>query len=123
MDDEEFLRLIDEYLEPATEPNREMADVRIVWERENRQFGSRHIWETHRISEREVEEVLLAILPHVEAKRSADEPNRTLFWGATRFDRWIFVVCEDWTEDDTRFLRPITAFEPADGVKYWERFR
>lgn len=57
MDDEEFLRLLDEYLEPPAEPNPEMAGVRIVWERESLQFGSRHIWEMHRISEREVEEV------------------------------------------------------------------
>lgn len=118
MDDEEFLRLLDAYPEPPAEPNAEMASVRIVWTADN----LRHILE-HRVREEDVEQVLLEVPPYVEAKRSRGEPNRTLFWGATRHDRWIFVVCEDWTEDDTRYLRPITAFEPDQGVKYWERLR
>ena len=118
MDDEEFLRLIDEYLEPPTEPNAELAGVRIVWTPDN----LRHIWE-HRVREEDVEQVLLEVPPRVEVKQSPVHANRTLFWGATRYDRWIVVVCEDWTEDDTRYLKPITAFEPADGVKYWERDR
>jgi hypothetical protein len=46
-----------------------------------------------------------------------------VFWGATRFDRWIVVVCEDWIEDGVRHLRPITAFEPSEGADYWERIR
>ena len=117
MDDEEFLRLLDEYLEPPAEPNPEMAGVRIVWTPEN----LRHIWE-HDVREEEVEQVLLQVPPRVEAKRSTEHPNRTLFWGAPRFDQWIFVVCEDRVDADTRFLKPITAFEPNDGVKYWERF-
>lgn len=60
---------------------------------------------------------------YVEAKRHPDFPNRTLFWGATRHDRWLFVVCEDWSEGGIRFLRPITAFEPGEGVAYWERYQ
>ena len=118
MDDEELLRLLDAYWEPPTESNLEMAGVRIVWEREN----LRHVWR-HGVREADVEQVLLEVPPYVEAKRSPDQPNRTLFWGATRFDRWIFVVCEDWTEDDIRYLRPITAFEPDEGVEYWERLK
>jgi hypothetical protein len=57
----------------------------------------------------------------VEAKRSREHPERTLFWGATRHDRWIFVACEDWTEDSVRYLKPITAFEPEEGEAYWRR--
>jgi len=41
--------------------------------------------------------------------------------GATRRDRWLFVVCEDWTEEGTRHLRPVTAFEPEEGKEYWRR--
>ena len=37
--------------------------------------------------------------------------------------KWIFVVCEDWTDGGVRHLKPITAFEPPEGVKYWERYR
>ena len=123
MDEEEFLRLIDEYLEPLAYTNPEMAGVAIVWERDNSNFGARHIWENHRITEQEVEQVLLEIPPFVEAKRHPNYSNRTIFWGAARNDRWIFVACEDWMEGDTRYLRPITAFEPNDGREYWEDFR
>ena len=88
----------------------------IVWERESFDFGSKHIWEKHRVTEEEVEQVLFEVPPHVEARRHADHENRTVFWGATRYDRWIVVVCEDWNEGGTRFLRPITAFEPEEGT-------
>ncbi|MCI0821539.1 MAG: hypothetical protein J4N31_04295 [Chloroflexi bacterium] len=118
MDDEEFLRLLDAYPDPPAEPNAEMEGVQILWTPDN----LRHIWE-HRVREEEIEQVLREIPPRVEAKRSSEHPNRTLFWGATRHDRWLFVACEDWTEGDTRFLKPITAFEPDDGVNYWESIR
>ena len=123
MDDQEFLRLLDEYLEPPAEPNPEMAGVQIVWERESLEFGSRHIWDQHEITEPEVEEVLLAIPPYVEATPHPEHSNRTLFRGATRYDRWIVVICEDSVAGDTRYLKPITAFEPDEGVRYWERFK
>lgn len=123
MNDEELLRRLDEYLEPPADPNPEMAAITIVWERDNPNFGARHIWEKHRITEEEVEQVIFEIPPFVEAKRHPDHPNRTIFWGATRRDRWIVIVCEDWKEDDTRYLRPITAFEPEEGVKYWEEYQ
>jgi hypothetical protein len=44
-----------------------------------------------------------------------------LFWGATRGDRWLFIVCEDWEENGVRILKPITAFEPEEGEAYWRR--
>lgn len=112
MHEDDFLRQIDEYLEPRAEPNPEMAGVKIIWERDNPNFGARHIWENHRTTEQEVEQVLFEIPPFVEAKRHPNHPNRTIFWGATRNDRWIFIVCEDGKEGNTRYLRPITAFEP-----------
>jgi hypothetical protein len=37
--------------------------------------------------------------------------------------RWILVVCEDRSDGGVRFLKPITAFEPSEGVKYWEKYR
>ncbi len=122
MSDEDLARLLQRYLEPPVEPNPEFAGVRLVWERDNPDFGARHIWESHGIAEREVEQVLLEVPPYVEAKRHPDYPNRTIFWGATRYDRWIFIVCEDWMEGGTRHLRPITAFEPQEGRRYWEDY-
>lgn len=100
-----------------------MANVEVVWERGNSSFGSMHIWEQHGVAEQEVEQVLLEVPPHVEAKRHPVHPDRTLFWGATRHDRHIFVVCEDWSAGDRRYLRPITAFEPPEGRAYWEKQR
>ena len=123
MDEEEFLRHLDKYLEAPADPNLEMAEVRIVWERDNPSFGARHIWEQHGITEEDVEQVLFEVPPYVEARRHPDHPNRTIFWGATRNDRWIFVVCEDWIEGETRYLRPITSFEPEEGREYWEKYR
>jgi hypothetical protein len=65
--------------------------------------------------------VRFEIPPIVEAKRSGVQPGRTLFWGATRHDRRIFVACEDWMEGSVRYLKPITAFEPEEGEAYWRR--
>lgn len=121
MKDDEFRNLLDGYLTPPSRVNPEMVGVEIVWERDNARFGSRHIHERHEVSEEEVEDVLTHVPPYVEAKRHPEYPNRTVFWGATRYDRWLFVVCEDWTAGGVRFLKPITAFEPSDGIEYWER--
>ena len=120
-DEEDFVRLLDDYLDPPSDPNPEMVGVVIVWVEDDERLGALHIAQ-HGIFEQEVEEVLLQIPPHVEAKRSPDHPERTLFWGATKHDRWIFVSCEDWREGETRFLKPITAFEPDDGEAYWNQF-
>ena len=100
MDDDELLRLLDDYLEPPAEPNPEWAGVEIIWEGNNNAFGSRHILETHRITEAEVEQVLLEVPPVVEARRHPAYPDRTIFWGATRLDRWLFILCEDWKEEE-----------------------
>ncbi len=97
-----------------------MEATEIVWLEGDERLGAAHV-ERHGISKYEVEEVLLEVPPYVEAKRSPDHPERTLFWGATRHDRWIFVVCEDWREGGIRYLKPITAFEPDDGEANWRR--
>ena len=123
MNDEEFLRSLDEYLTPPADENAAMGGVEIVWERGDSRFGARHIWDKHGITEEEVEQVILEVPPFVEARRHRDHPDRTVFWGATRGDRWIVVVCEDWQQGDIRYLRPITAFEPEEGLEYWERNR
>ena len=120
MNDQDTLRLLDQYLEPSAEPNPDLGNVIIVWERINPDFGLRHIWEQHGVTEQEVQEVIFEIPPFVSAKRHPAYPHRTIFWGATRKDRWIFISCEDWQEENTRYLRPITAFEPEEGVEYWE---
>ncbi|MBI2917737.1 MAG: hypothetical protein HYY01_07050 [Chloroflexi bacterium] len=122
MDDEDFLSYLDDYLESPVEKNPEMEGVRIVWERDSPNFGARHIWEKHRITEEEVEQVILEVPPCVEARRHPEHPHRTIFWGATRNDRWMLVVCEDWRTGDIRYLRPITAFEPEEGHDYWEEY-
>ncbi len=75
----------------------------------------------HAVSKTEVEEVLFEVPPVVEARRSRDNPERTFFWGATRQDRRLFIVCEDWTIGSVRYLKPITAFEPDEGEDYWRR--
>lgn len=121
MKEDEFRKLLDDYLDPPGEPNPRMTGVEIVWVRDRPEFGSMKMAEKHNVTEREVEEVLFEIPPFVAAKRSPAAPGRTLFWGATRHDRWLIVVCEDWTEGDLRYLKPITAFEPDDGEEYWRR--
>lgn len=93
----------------------------MVWVEDNPAFGAKHMWLEHQVSKDEVEQVLFEIPPVVEAKRSPDDPERTIFWGATRADRWLFIVCEDWTDEGQRFLKPITAFEPEGGEEYWRR--
>ena len=62
-------------------------------------------------------------MPPSASMRSAplDRPAIPIMLGATRRDRWLFVVCEDWTEEGTRHLRPVTAFEPEEGKEYWRR--
>lgn len=121
MNDAEFLELLEGYLERVAEPNPALVGVQVHWVRDNQAFGARHMAEKHGVEEREVEEILLEIPPVVEAKRHRDSPGRTMFWGATRQDRWLVVVCEDWLEDGLRHLQPITAFEPDDGEAYWRR--
>jgi hypothetical protein len=123
MNDDELLRLIDEYLDPPRDANPGMAGVQIVWERDTNGFGAMHVWYEHRVTEQEVEQVILEIPPYVEARRHPERPNRTIFWGATAYDRWLFIVCEEWMEGGTRFLKPITAFEPEEGEEYWERYQ
>jgi len=119
MEDPDFDDLLDDYLDGTVTPNFDMVDVEIVWVRGNPEFGSLHMETLHDVREREVEEVLFEVPPMVEAKRHKEYPNRTVFWGATRTGRWLFVTCEDWDEGGKRFLKPITAFEPEEGEDYW----
>jgi hypothetical protein len=120
MGDEDFDDLLDDYLSGRSLPNPDMADVEIEWVRGNPAFGVDHI-AAHGVTTEEVEEVLLEVPPDVEAKHHEDYPNRTIFWGATRAGRWLFVSCEDWREGGKRILKPITAFEPEEGEEYWRK--
>jgi len=121
VDDPDFRRLLDAYLEPPADQNPRMAGVQIEWVRGNPDFGSRHMKEKHNVTEEEAEQVLLEVPLMVEARRHGNWPGRTVFWGATRHDRWLVVVCEDRQEEGIRYLKPITAFEPDDGEAYWRR--
>ena len=120
MDDDDFDDLLDEYLDGTLFPNMEMANVKMVWVEGNPALGALHI-AGHNVTKGEVEETLLECPPDVEAKRHKDYPGRTIFWGATRGGRWLFIACDDWTEGGTRYLRPITAFTPDEGRAYWDQ--
>ena len=93
MHDDDFEKLLNDYLNPSGDPNPDMKQVEIVWVRNNEGYGALHITH-HGISEQEVEEVLFELPPFVEAKRHKEFPNRTVFWDATRLDRWLIVVCD-----------------------------
>lgn len=118
-DDESFAALLDDYLDPPVDPNPALANVEVVWEEDDERFGAAHMLAKHGVTKEEVEQVLFEIPPLVEAKRSVEHPERTLFFGATRHDRWLFVSCEDWTENGRRHLKPITAFDATED--YWRR--
>lgn len=119
MDDLDFLRAWEDYPEPPDEANRRILGVRIHWIEDHPRMGVAHIRE-NRVEPWEVEDVLFRVPPEVEARKNPDRPDRTYFWGATRYDRWLFVACLDEDEEGTRVLTPITAFEPPDGRAYWE---
>jgi hypothetical protein len=75
MNDDDLFRLLNEYLEPPGDPNPSTAGIRVVWERSHPGFGARHMWEEHKVSEREVEEVLFEIPPHVGTSPSTFSPQ------------------------------------------------
>ena len=119
MDDAEFDAELEAYLNGVF-PNLETAEAEVVWVDGNPGYGSLHI-AMHDVTKAEVEQVLFETPPEVEAKTHPDHAGRTIFWGATRAGRWIFVCCEDWTEEGQRYLKPITAFTPEEGRAYWDR--
>lgn len=121
VDDQELEKLLRQYLDPPVDPNPATENVVIEWQEMDRGEG-RDKLSHHSVTREEVEEVLLEVPPAVQAKRHADYPDRTLFWGSTRHDRWLFVVCADYRDElGERHLRVITAFEPDDGEAYWNR--
>ena len=120
MDNDEFLRLLGDYLEPAVDPNPGMAGVQFIWVENDPDCGVLHMRE-HGVSKAEVLQVILEVPPLVEAKVHPEYPDRTIFWGATRHDRWLFIVCVDWEDGGLRYLKPITAYDPDDGEAYWRR--
>lgn len=120
MENDEFLRLLGDYLEPPADPNPAMVGIQFIWVEDAPGCGARHMRE-HGVSKEEVEQVILETPPLVEAKVHLDYPDRTIFWGATRQDRWLFIVCVDWEDSGFRYLKPITAYEPDEGEAYWRR--
>jgi hypothetical protein len=121
MGDSEFADDLDAYLDGDVYPNLEMADLEIVWIDNNPSLGSLHMQLDHNVQKEEVEEALLELPPEVEAKRNPEYPGRTIFWGATRAGRWLFISCDDRTIAGKRYLRPITAFTPDEGRAYWDQ--
>jgi hypothetical protein len=81
-DDEDFLALLDSYLDEPRDPNPRMANVHILWVEGDPGVGALHIATKHHVTKDEVEQVLFEIPPVVQAKRSAQYPERTLFWGS-----------------------------------------
>lgn len=119
-DDLQFVAALESYCKPPSEPNPAMRGVEIEWVEHDERLGVEH-FKKHNVTREEVRQVLLERPPMVEARRSREYPERTLFWGATAQDRWLFIVCEDWEEKGKRILKPITAFEPEEGEAYWRR--
>ena len=120
MSDDNLEAELEAYLQSLDRLNLDFVDVSIHWVMDNPDFGALHIKELHNVTTEEVEEVLFEIPPNVEAKQSIKHSSRTVFYGATRAHRWLFIACEDFIEENQRILRPITAFEPEQGRAYWE---
>lgn len=116
-----FEKELEAYLDPPVDLHPRMTGVQVEWVEGDERLGALHMQQKHGVTKEEVEQVLFEIPPMVEARRDREHPERTLFWGATRKDRWLFIVCEDWEENGVRILKPITAFEPDEGEAYWRR--
>lgn len=84
-EDDDFLALLDSYLDVPHDPNPTMANVHVVWIDDDPGVGVLHIAK-HNVTKEEVEQVLFEVPPMAQAKRSRQYPDRTLFWGATRRD-------------------------------------
>jgi uncharacterized DUF497 family protein len=119
-DDSDLAAKLEAYLDPPADRHPDMRNVEIQWVEDDDRLGVEHI-KKHGVTPEEVRQVILETPPMVESKRSRQHPERTLFWGATRADRWLFIVCEDWREGSNRILKPITAFEPEEGEAYWRQ--
>lgn len=119
--EDELERLLEAYLDPPVEVNAALVGVRIHWIEGDPDIGALHM-EKHLVTKDEVEQVLMEVPPMVRAKRHREHADRTVFLGATRWDRWLFVCCIEREElDGTRVLVPLTAFEPEDPEDYWQR--
>ena len=112
---DEFRKLLEEYLDPPTEENPAYRQVRVRWIEGDPRVGALHMWEKHRVTKKEVEEVIFKIPPAVEARRDPDHPDRWLFFGATKKRRSLLIPCDEEWEGETRVLIPITAFDAEEG--------
>jgi hypothetical protein len=115
MTDDEFRKLISDYLDTATP---ELADVELDMMEGHQSFGADHALEDHGVSQEEIRQVIYE-LPAPEEKRSKHGPARTLFWGATRTGRGITVVAHDDVTEGVRRLTLITAFDETE--EEWRR--
>ena len=108
MSDDDFRRLLQEYLDTA---NPDMADAVLDLEPGNKDFGIDHAVSDHSVSEAEIREVLFE-LPTPERKRSqhVSQPAHTLFWGSTRANREITVVVIESVQDSKLHMTLVTAF-------------
>jgi hypothetical protein len=117
--DDEFEKLLIDFLEPEAVPNPDFLNIRIEFVRDNHDYGSLHMWENHQVTEQDVLEVIFEIPPAVEARRDPDHPGRKLFLGATRKRRQLLVVCDVERHGKTTVLVPITAFDADE--KEWRK--
>ncbi len=111
MTDDDFKKLLEDFIEPEADPNPDTSHFQLRFVRDNPAYGSFHMHQKHQVSEHEVREVLLEIPPTVECRHDPDHPERKLFFGATRKRRQLLVVCDVEHEGDTTILVPITAFD------------
>jgi hypothetical protein len=79
--DDDFLALLDDYLEPPHDPNPAMLRVQIVWVEDDPRLGALHMAQ-HGVAKAEVEQVLFEIPPIVEAKRSREYPRADAVLGS-----------------------------------------
>jgi len=106
-EDDEFRRLLLEYEKPPGDLNPEMVGVELDFHRGDPRYGALHM-AGHGLSETDVWEVIFE-LP--EVKQRPGNVGRTEFWGTTRRDREIMVVCEDFRKEKKRYLVLITAYD------------
>jgi hypothetical protein len=73
-EEDEFLALLDSYLDVSHDPNPTMANVRVVWVEHDPGVGALHI-ARHNVTKAEVEQVLFEVPPW--CRRSGHDNART----------------------------------------------
>ncbi len=117
MTDDEFRRLITDYLDTASP---DTAGAELDTAEGEKGYGADHALEKHGVTQQEIRQVVFE-LPSPEKKRSKHDPARTLLWGNTRRGREIAVVVLDEVQVGKRHLTLVTAFDETE--EEWRRRR